>query len=101
MALLHVCLRCGKLHYGRGRCRDCRKRAGTTVAQQQRNSIDVRSWTHIRRIVLMRDERCLHCGARDDLIVQPLPGLRHSSNPADYTTFCRPCDKRAARTRAA
>ena len=101
MAVLHVCL-CGKFHYGRGRCRDCRKRATHPhyVEQQQGGGIDARAWTRIRRIVLAREARCLHCGAPDDLIVQPLPGLRHSPNPADYTTFCRGCDERAARRAA-
>lgn len=94
--MLHVCLRCGKLHYGRGRCRDCRKAAtrGHDAEQQQGDGIDARSWTRIRRIVVMRDGRCLHCGTSDDLIVQPFPGLRQSAKPADYTTVCRGCGER-------
>jgi predicted RNA-binding Zn-ribbon protein involved in translation (DUF1610 family) len=101
--VLHICPRCGKLHYFRGRCRDCRKRAtrGRSVERQQRCGNDTHSWTRIRRIVLMRDGRCLHCGSTDDLIVTSFPGFRDSADPGDYATLCRPCDERAATRRAA
>ena len=101
MAILRVCSRCGALHKGRGRCRGCRRRSEDEISGGTHGRLDARDHARIRRMMLIREERCLLCGTAEDLRVCALPGVGASKSPSDYAVFCSLCAPEAADGQAA
>jgi 5-methylcytosine-specific restriction endonuclease McrA len=101
MALVKLCLHCGRMYQpwsrnNRGRCRDClRKYEGVKRARRANRARSSMAWQNARAAARKRDgERCRRCGASEQLEVHHVVPLAEGGAEfalSNLTTLCHDC----------